>query len=243
MATAVLPRAGAHPLNERVNQILNDIDFDYFVDDLCRRFYAAKVGGPSRAPAINFRLPMIGRFEGIDSERGIAWRLADSLALRHIAGFALNEGTPDHSTIRRNRRLIDLETHPEVFTWMLQVGECDRYREHSFDEKLREEVGAADPDSILVRHRSPSCGGSGSEIWVGGLLEYRVFQDQIGNDTLRAAVLAFNIFQTPRPVHLQRTIFCVRSIMGWICCVILFADLGDGPAFLPGPRPPHETRE
>jgi transposase len=121
VATHELPRAGAHPFYDRVNEILNDNDFDRFAEDLCRKFYADKVGRPSLAPAIYFRLLMIGYFEGIDSERGIAWRLADSLALRHFAGFALNEGTPDHSTISRNRRLIDLETHQEVFTWMLQV--------------------------------------------------------------------------------------------------------------------------
>ena len=121
VATSALPRAGAHPFYDRVNEILNDSDFDVFVEDLCRRFYADKVGRPSLAPGIYFRLLMIGYFEGIDSERGIAWRLADSLALRRFAGIALTEGTPDHSTISRNRRLIDLETHQDVFTWMLQV--------------------------------------------------------------------------------------------------------------------------
>jgi hypothetical protein len=67
-----------------------------------------------------FRLRIIGYFEGIDGERGIVWRIADSLALRRFAGIALAESTPDHSTLSRNRRLIDLETHQEVFTWMVQ---------------------------------------------------------------------------------------------------------------------------
>ena len=76
VATHELPRAGAHPFYDRVNQILNDNDFDLFVEDRCRKFYAEKVGRPSLPPAIYFRLLMIGYFEGIDSERGIAWRLA-----------------------------------------------------------------------------------------------------------------------------------------------------------------------
>ena len=62
---------------------------------------------------------LIGYFEGIDSERGIAWRLADSLALREFVSIGLDESTPDHSTISRSRRLIDLETHREVFGWVL----------------------------------------------------------------------------------------------------------------------------
>ena len=64
---------------------------------------------------------MIGYFEGIDSERGIAWRLADSLALRRFVGIGLTEDTPDHSTISRTRRRIDVETHQEVFGWVLNL--------------------------------------------------------------------------------------------------------------------------
>ena len=64
---------------------------------------------------------MIGYFEGIDSERGIAWRCGDSLSLKSFLGYALTETTPDHSTISRTRRLIDLETHSRVFRWMLEV--------------------------------------------------------------------------------------------------------------------------
>jgi len=71
-------------------------------------------------PGIYFRLLFIGYFEGIDSERGIAWRAADSLALRDFLGVGLDEAPPDHSTISRTRRLIDLETHRAVFSWVLQ---------------------------------------------------------------------------------------------------------------------------
>lgn len=59
--------------------------------------------------------------EGFDSERGIAWRVADSLALRRFLGYGLTDQTADHSTLSRNRRLIDVETHQEVFNWVLQV--------------------------------------------------------------------------------------------------------------------------
>ena len=77
--------------------------------------------GPSLTPGTYFRLLLIGYFEGIDSERGIAWRTADSLALRGFLGLGLDEAPPEHSTISRTRRLIDLETHRAVFTWILQV--------------------------------------------------------------------------------------------------------------------------
>ena len=87
----------------------------------CAPFYAATVGRPSLLPGTYFRLLLIGYFEGIDSERGIAWRTADSLALRGFLGLDLDEAPPEHSTISRTRRLIDLETHRAVFTWILQV--------------------------------------------------------------------------------------------------------------------------
>lgn len=111
----------SHPFYQRLNELLSEHGFDSFVEGLCKRFYAARMGRPSLAPGIYFRLLLIGYFEGIDSERGIAWRTADSLALRKFLGYGLNEAPPDHSTISRTRRLIDVETHQEVFTWVLQV--------------------------------------------------------------------------------------------------------------------------
>jgi transposase len=94
---------------------------DEFVEAQCAPFYAAKLGRPSLTPGMYFRLLLIGYFEGIDSERGIVWRTADSLALRGFLGLGLDEIQPEHSTISRTRRLIDLETHRAVFTWILQV--------------------------------------------------------------------------------------------------------------------------
>ena len=121
IATTELPKTAAHPFYERTNQILDSHRFDAFVEERCRKFYADKLGRPSLAPAVYFRLLLIGYFEGIDSERGIAWRVADSLGLRRFLGYSLTDSTPDHSTISRNRRLIDVETHQEVFSWVLGV--------------------------------------------------------------------------------------------------------------------------
>ena len=80
-----------------------------------------EVRRPSLTPGIYFRSLLIGYFEGIDSERGIAWRLADSLALRRFVGIGLDEYTPNHSTISRTRRLIDVDTHRGVFGWVLSL--------------------------------------------------------------------------------------------------------------------------
>jgi transposase len=119
VATQDLPRSAAHPFYARLNQILDQHDFDGFVEGLCERFYAAE-GRPGLPPGRYFRLLLIGYFEGLDAERAIAWRAADSFALRQFLGLVLPEAPPDHSTISRTRRLIDLETHEAVFTWMLQ---------------------------------------------------------------------------------------------------------------------------
>src|SRR6266705_863057 len=118
---AWLAKGVSHPFYQRLNQLLEECRFDEFVEGRCRRFYAAKRGRPSVAPGVYFRLLLIGYFEGIDSERGIAWRANDSLALRRFLGVGLEEAPPDHSTISRTRRLIDLETHREVFSWVLRL--------------------------------------------------------------------------------------------------------------------------
>jgi len=119
--TNELPRTGGHPFYQRLNQVLDQHGFDDFVEAQCATFYAARVGRPSLTPGTYFRLLLVGYFEGIDSERGIAWRTADSLALRGFLGLGLDEIPPEHSTISRTRRLIDVETHRAVFTWILQV--------------------------------------------------------------------------------------------------------------------------
>lgn len=119
--TAELPVSAGHPFYERLNRLLDETKFDEFAESLCAPFYASKLGRPGLAPGIYFRLLMVGYFEGIDSERGIAWRASDSLSIRSFVRIALDETVPDHSTISRTRRLIDVETHQAVFQWVLGV--------------------------------------------------------------------------------------------------------------------------
>jgi transposase len=121
IAHTELPRTAGHPFYERLNQLLEERKFDEFVERQCERFYAETMGRPSLTPGRYFRLLLIGYFEGIDGERGIAWRAADSLALRRFLELELNEQPPDHSTISRTRRLIDVETHHAVFRWVLEL--------------------------------------------------------------------------------------------------------------------------
>ena len=120
VATTDLPTAASHPFYARLNQLLREHSFDDFAETQCAVFYADALGRPGLAPGIYFRLLLIGYFEGLGSERGIAWRAADSFALRDFLGVNLDKAPPDHSTISRTRRLIDLETHRAVFTWVLQ---------------------------------------------------------------------------------------------------------------------------
>jgi transposase len=101
--------------------LLDGENFDEFCERECAQFYADNNGRPSLTPGTYFRLLLIGYFEGIDSERGIAWRAADSLGLREFLRVGLDEETPDHSTISRTRRLIDVEMHHKVFLWVLGV--------------------------------------------------------------------------------------------------------------------------
>ena len=121
IAAADLARSPAHPFYAKLNEVLAGWKFDKVVEGLCAKFYEEKIGHPSLAPGKYFRLLLIGYFEGIDSERGIAWRCADSLSLRAFVGYALDEKSTEHSTISRTRRLIDVETHKEVFQWVLKV--------------------------------------------------------------------------------------------------------------------------
>ena len=115
-----LPTAPGHPFYKRLNEVLDNAAFDTFCESNCAEFYHEKLGRPSLAPGLYFRIMMIGFFEGLDSERGIAWRLADSLTLREFLSIGLDEKTPDHVTISRTRRLIDAETHQRIFTWVLE---------------------------------------------------------------------------------------------------------------------------
>lgn len=120
IAASDLPTSPGHPFYARLTGVLDAAGFDRFVEDQCRRFYAPVMGRPGLEPGRYFRLLLVGYFEGIDAERGIAWRAADSLAVRSFVRLGLEDPAPDHSTISRTRRLIDLETHRAVFTWIQQ---------------------------------------------------------------------------------------------------------------------------
>src|SRR3954462_5317319 len=122
MATSAVVQTPGNAFYDRLNQILDQHKFDAKVERLCQKYYKrSPYGRPSMAPGVYFRCLLIGYFEGLDSERGIAWRTADSLALRSFLGYELSQNTPDHTTISRTRRLIDVETHRSVFTWVLSV--------------------------------------------------------------------------------------------------------------------------
>jgi transposase len=115
-----MAEAPGHPFYQRLNKVLNEAGFDAYCEERCREFYHIKLGRPSLAPGVYFRLLLIGFFEGIGSERGIGWRVADSLSLRRFLNYGLGEATPDHVTISRTRRLLDEETHQTVFTFVLR---------------------------------------------------------------------------------------------------------------------------
>jgi transposase len=115
-----LPRSPGHVFYDRLQAILISAAFDTFVESLCAKHYAAVRGRPSLPPGRYFRMLLIGYFEGIDSERGLEWRCADSLSLREFLRLAEREGVPDHSWLSRTRSRLPLELHEQVFSWVLQ---------------------------------------------------------------------------------------------------------------------------
>jgi transposase len=121
MATKEIVETPGHAFYERLNTVLDAEKFDRRVEAMCRKYYKGASGRPSMAPGTYFRMLLLGYFEGIDSERGIAWRAADSLSMRKYLGFALDEATPDHSTVSRTRRLYSVATHRAVMGWVLKI--------------------------------------------------------------------------------------------------------------------------
>ena len=119
--TARLVTGPGHPFYSKLNELFQEYGFDAFVEGMCAPSYAKTMGRPSLPPAIYFRLLLVGYFEGLDSERGIAWRLADSVSLRQFCGYELTDATPDHSTLSRTRRLLPEEVHDAMFGWVLRI--------------------------------------------------------------------------------------------------------------------------
>jgi transposase len=121
IATADIAKAPGHPFYRKLNALLAEHGFDPFVEGLCRKLYHESLGRDSIPPGTYFRMLLIGYFEGLDSERGIAWRCDDSRTLREFLGYDPREATPDHSSLCKIRQRIDVERHQEVFTWVLRV--------------------------------------------------------------------------------------------------------------------------
>jgi transposase len=119
--TEKLARGPSSPFYAKLNEVLREEQFDRYVEERCAEYYAEALGRPGIPPGVYIRMLVVGYFERIPSDRGIAWRCADSLSLRRFLGFGLNEETPDHSSLCRIRQRLPLEVHEEVFGWVLSV--------------------------------------------------------------------------------------------------------------------------
>jgi transposase len=121
IATQDLPRSPGHPFYDRLNKVLEAAGFDEYVENLCAAYYAENRGRPSIPPGVYFRMLFIGYFEGIDSQRGIAWRCSDSLALRDFLRLRPGDRSPDHSSLTVIRKRLPLAVHEQVFTKVLEI--------------------------------------------------------------------------------------------------------------------------
>ena len=122
VATHDIPKSQGHPFYRKLNKVLAESGFDRLVEELCEPYYA-KAGRPSVPPGVYFRMLLVGYFEGIDSQRGIAWRCADSLSLKEFLGYAVTEETPDHSSLTYIRKRLPWEVHHQVFLHVLGIAE------------------------------------------------------------------------------------------------------------------------
>jgi transposase len=116
-----LPKSVGHAFYVKLNELLTQAGFDVWVEQLCEQHYCNGLGRPSIPPGVYFRMLLVGYFEGIGSQRGIAWRCADSLSLRSFLGVPLTKDTPDHSSLSYIRDRLPQETHEAVFCWMLKL--------------------------------------------------------------------------------------------------------------------------
>jgi transposase len=121
VATTSLPKSQGHVFYRKLNEVFAEAGFDRMAEELCRPYYHDRIGRPSIPPGVYFRMLLVGYFEGLGSQRGIAWRCADSLSLREFLGVPLTEDTPDHSSLTRVRDRLPLEVHVTVFDWALRL--------------------------------------------------------------------------------------------------------------------------
>ena len=124
--SADLPRGPGHPFYEKLNELLAEAGFDEFVEELCRPHYAERLGRPGIPPGVYFRMLLVGYFEGLDSQRGIAWRCADSLALKRFLGYQLTDATPEHSSLTKVRQRLPDDVHERVFAFVLSIAETKK---------------------------------------------------------------------------------------------------------------------
>jgi transposase len=124
LATTDLPAAPGHPFYQKLNALLGEANFDRFVEELCRPYYAEGVGRPSIPPGTYFRMLFVGYFEGIDSQRGIAWRCADSRSLQAFLGYLPQETTPDHSSLTKVRQRLPEVAHEPVFAFVPRIADA-----------------------------------------------------------------------------------------------------------------------
>ena len=126
IASTDLPKSPGHVFYEKLNEVLAEAGFDEFVEQLCQPYYAEKMGRPGIPPGVYFRMVFAGYFEGIDSQRGIAWRCSDSLSMREFLGLAPHEKSPDHSSMTNTRKRLPLEVFGEVFSFVLAMAEVHK---------------------------------------------------------------------------------------------------------------------
>jgi transposase len=120
LAVALAPR---HYFYDRCNEVLAEAEFDEAVEMLCQPYYKDGVGRPSIPPGRYFRMLFVGQFEGLESEREIAWRCADSLSLHRFLKLTQGETAPDHSTLSVTRSRLPLEIHQAVFGFILEIAD------------------------------------------------------------------------------------------------------------------------
>lgn len=121
VATSDLPKSPGHPFYRKLNQLLADAGFDAWLESLCRPYYALQKGRPSIPPGTYFRMILVGYFEGIASQRGIAWRCCDSRSLSEFLGYGPTEETPDHSSLTRIHQRLPQEVHEAMFNFVLAL--------------------------------------------------------------------------------------------------------------------------
>jgi transposase len=144
VATTSLPKSPGHVFYRKLNELLAEADFDRTVEKLCRPYYHSHIGRPGIPPGVYFRMLLVGYFEGIGSQRGIAWRCADSLSPREFLGTPLTEDTPDHSSLTRVHDRLPLEIHEDAQT---NLSEAD------IDVEI-EEAGGDNPCSAAKTGKS-----------------------------------------------------------------------------------------